>query len=82
MILFTGKMPLPLQNFILFVHRLSVRTTAYGLLLVDAYPSFAEGDAPAAAGAVTAADDPAPPAWEPRRHRMGPPGFEPGHNGL
>jgi hypothetical protein len=63
-ILFTGKMPLPLQNFILFVHRFSVRTTAYGLLLVDAYPSFAEGDAPAAAGAVTAANDPAaPPAW-------------------
>jgi hypothetical protein len=58
-ILFTGKMPLPLQNFILFVHRFSVRTTAYSLLLVDAYPSFAEGEAPAAA-----AEQPkAPDAW-------------------
>jgi hypothetical protein len=61
-ILFTGKMPLPLQNFILFVHRFSVRTTAYGLLLVDAYPSFAEGEAPAAAGTI-AVDDGAAPAW-------------------
>ena len=61
-ILFTGKMPLPLQNFILFVHRFSVRTTAYGLLLVDAYPSFAEGDAPAVAGTI-AVDDEAAPAW-------------------
>jgi hypothetical protein len=58
-ILFTGKMPLPLQNFILFVHRFSVRTTAYGLLLVDAYPSFAEGEAPAAAAQQPATPD----AW-------------------
>ncbi len=58
-ILFTGQMPLPLQNFILFVHRFSVRTTAYGLLLVDAYPSFAEGAEPTAAAAPPATTD----AW-------------------
>jgi hypothetical protein len=51
-ILFTGKMPLPLQTFILFVHRFTVRTNAYALLLVDAYPSFAESDAPPTAAAV------------------------------
>ena len=62
-ILFTGKMPLPLQNFILFVHRFSVRTTAYGLLLVDAYPSFAEGEEPAAGGTTAGHDELAPPAW-------------------
>ena len=61
-ILFTGKMPLPLQNFILFVHRFSVRTTAYALLLVDAYPSFAEGDV-AVGGGTTGADPAAPPVW-------------------
>jgi hypothetical protein len=47
-IVFTGRMPLALQNFIVFVHRFSIRTTAYILLLVDAYPSFADDDAPAA----------------------------------
>jgi hypothetical protein len=47
-IVITGRMPLPLQNFILFVHRFVARTGAYALLLVDAYPSFADGDATAA----------------------------------
>jgi hypothetical protein len=56
-IIFTGRMPLPLQGFILFVHRFSIRTTAYALLLVDAYPSFAEGTSP------PVAEPPAPAAW-------------------
>jgi hypothetical protein len=57
-IIFTGRMPVPLQNFILFVHRFSIRTTAYALLLVDAYPSFAEGPGP-----DVAAEPPAAAAW-------------------
>ena len=43
-------MSLPLQYFILVVHRFVVGTPAYALLLVDAYPSFAEGAQPAASG--------------------------------
>ncbi len=55
-ILFTGRMPPALQSFIIFTHRFSIRTTAYTLLLVDAYPSFAEGEAPTASPEPAATD--------------------------
>ena len=39
-VLFTGKWPLGLQEFVLGVIRWSTRVTAYAFLLVDEYPPF------------------------------------------
>jgi hypothetical protein len=51
-IVVTGRMPVALQGFIVFVHRFLMRLTAYGLLLVDAYPSFGTAE-DAASGYVS-----------------------------
>jgi hypothetical protein len=39
-VLFTGRWPSGMRNFILGVTRLGVRVQAYGRLLVDEYPPF------------------------------------------
>ena len=40
-VLFTGRWPEGLRNFIIGVHRLGVRVSSYGYLLTDEYPPFA-----------------------------------------
>jgi hypothetical protein len=52
-VVFTARQPEGLHSFVALCLRFTMRTEAYALLLVDAYPNFTSGSQTSAGGALT-----------------------------